>query len=156
MRTIPLILFAAVLAVLPFTASADMQVWKAGDIEVHQPWARASATSMAKSGGAYLMLKNAGSADDKLVSVESDVARKTEIHQSSMQDGTMIMRPVDSIDVPAGGGAELKPGGYHIMFMGLKAPFKEGDSFPLTLNFAKSGSVTVTVHIMKAGAMGAM
>lgn len=156
MRSIRPILFSAVLAILPLTAQADMDMWKAGDIEVHKPWARASATSVAKSGAAYVMLKNTGGAGDTLVSVASDVARKTEIHLSSMQDGKMVMRPVEGIDVPAGGMAELKPGSFHVMFMGLKAPFKQGDSFPLTLNFAKSGSVTVTVQIMEAGAMGDM
>ena len=156
MRSIRLTFIAAVLAALPVAAFADMNMWKTGDIEIHKPWARASATSMAKSGAAYLMLKNTGGSDDMLVSAASDVARKTEVHLSSVQDGTMVMRQVDGVAVPAGGMAELKPGSYHVMFMGLKAPLKKGESFPLTLNFAKSGSVTVTVQIMAAGAMGDM
>ncbi len=158
MRTILFALFAVLIAALPLsapiTAQAEMKMWKAGDIEVHKPWARASATSTARSGAAFFMLKNGGAAGDTLVSASSDVSKKTEIHLSKMQDGKMIMREVEGgVAVPAGGMAELKPGSYHVMFMGLKAPLKMGESFPLTLNFAKSGSVTIDVTVMKAGAM---
>jgi len=59
----------------------------------------------------------------------------------------MKMRPVEDIDVPPAAPVELKPGGLHIMLLGLTAPLKEGDSFPLTLTFAKAGEITVPVHI---------
>jgi copper(I)-binding protein len=66
----------------------------------------------------------------------------------------MKMRPLPAVDIKAGGQAELKPGGMHIMLVGLAAPLKEGQTFPLTLTFEKAGKVEVTVTVEKAGAMG--
>jgi copper(I)-binding protein len=67
----------------------------------------------------------------------------------------MKMRAVEAIAVPSGQKVELKPGGMHIMFMGLKAPLGEGDTFPLTLRFEKAGEVTVTVKVEPAGGAAA-
>jgi len=128
---------------------------KAGDLTIQHPWARATAKS-ANTGAAYLMISNAGAVDDKLIDAKSNVANKTQIHLSSMKDGIMKMEHVDSVDVPAGGMAELKPGGYHIMFMGLKAPLKADAEFPLTLVFEKSGDVTVNVVVQKGPGMKTM
>jgi hypothetical protein len=66
------------------------------------------------------------------------------------------MRPVAALDIPAGQPVTLKPGGEHIMLIGLQHPLREGQTFPLTLNFEKAGARTVTVAIEKAGAMPAM
>jgi len=65
----------------------------------------------------------------------------------AMDGDVMRMREVDGIDVPPGQRVELKPGGMHIMFMGLKAPLKAGDSFPATLTFQKAGDVKVSVKV---------
>ncbi len=128
---------------------------KVGEIEVTRPWARATA-STARTGAAFMIIRN-GSADaDRLVGVSSSVSRKAGLHKSFMENDIMKMRHVDALEVPAGGMVALEPGGYHVMFMGLKAPFKEGDSFPLTLVFEKAGKIGVSVTIMKAGAMSGM
>ncbi len=124
----------------------------AGDITVVAPFARATPGS-AKAGIAYLTVRNAGGSDDTLVAASADVAKRVELHTHINDNGIMRMREVESIPVPAGGMAELKPGGYHIMFMGLKAPFKEGESFPVTLTFEKAGKVTVSIPVMSIGAM---
>ena len=129
--------------------------FKAGAITVTDPWARATA-SRAKTGAAYLTLRNSGADPDRLIAVKSGVSRKTGLHQSLVESGIMKMQGVRAIDVPAKGQTMLKPGGFHVMFMGLKAPLKEGASFPLSLVFDKAGEITVTVRVMKAGAMGSM
>lgn len=72
----------------------------------------------------------------------------------TMGGGVMKMRQVDGIDVPAGQMVTLKPGGYHIMLTGLTQPLKEGQTFPLTLTFAKAGSQDVVVTVQQVGAMG--
>jgi len=130
-------------------------VTKVGEIEVTRPWARATA-STAKTGAAFMTIRNDGAYTDRLVAVSSGVSRKTELHESFMENDIMKMRHVDAIQVPAGGMVALEPSGFYVMFIGLKAPFKEGDSFPLTLVFEKAGKIGVSVTIMKAGAMGGM
>ncbi len=135
--------------------SAAMKQYKAGDITIENPWARATMSS-AKSGAAYLTIKNGGTTLDRLVAARSAIAKKTGVHQSLMVDGMMKMQPVKALDVPPGGMVMLKPGGYHIMFMGLREPLKMGAEFPLTLVFEKSGELEVMVKVMKAGAMGGM
>lgn len=127
---------------------------KAGNIMIEAPFARATPGS-AKAGGAFLTLRNEGDEADTLISAEADVAKRVELHTHINDNGVMRMRKVDGIDVAAHGTTELKPGGYHVMFIGLKAPLKEGESFPLKLTFAKSGSVTITMPVRRIGAMSA-
>ncbi|HYZ40658.1 MAG TPA: copper chaperone PCu(A)C, partial [Stellaceae bacterium] len=89
---------------------------------------------------------------DRLVSASTPAAKKAELHTMSMQGMVMKMRPLAGLDIPAGQPVALKPGGEHIMLLGLKQPLREGQSFPLTLDFAKAGQRTVTVSVEKAGA----
>ncbi|MDP6705257.1 MAG: copper chaperone PCu(A)C [Alphaproteobacteria bacterium] len=131
---------------------ASAAEYKVGEITVTDPWARASA-GPARNGGAYLTIKSGG-AGDRLTRVDSGVAKRTELHNHINDGGVMKMRPVDGIDVPAGGMAMLKPGGYHVMLMKLKQPLKQGESFPMTLHFTKAGKVEVEVEIKAVGAMG--
>jgi len=126
----------------------------AGDISVEDAWARASA-KMARAGAAFLTVKNTGSAD-KLVGAKADISKKVELHTHIKDGDVMKMRQVESIAVPANGMAMLKPGGDHVMFMGLTKQLKEGDMFPLTLVFEKAGEIKTHVKVQKAGAMGAM
>lgn len=125
------------------------------EIAVSNPFSRASAPQ-AKAGAAFMTVTiDAGS--DKLIGASSPVADKVELHTHLMQDGVARMRPVEGgIDVTAGTPTELKPGGQHIMLIGLKAPLKQGDSFPVTLKFEKAGDVLVTVPVQGPGAMGPM
>lgn len=126
----------------------------AGDIDIQNPWARASA-GPAKAGAAFLDIKNSGEAD-RVTGASADVAEVVELHTHIRDGDVMKMRRVDAIDVPANGMAHLKPGGLHVMFMGLKAPLKEGESFPLTLTFENAGDITVDVEVKEPGAMDAM
>ncbi len=155
MKKLLSLLAAVFITASTLTGTAMAHDHKAGALTIMHPWARATAKT-AKTGAAYLMISNAGSMADKLIDVKSDVARKTQIHLSSMQNGMMKMEHVDGVAIPAGGMAELKPGGYHIMFMGLKAPLAMDGEFPLTLVFEKSGEVTVNVIVQKGPATNKM
>jgi copper(I)-binding protein len=86
-------------------------------------------------------------AEDKLLSVESDVAKTIELHETKESSGMMAMSPVPNIPVPANGKAELKPGGFHVMLIGLNRELKAGDKVQLTLNFEKAGKVPVTAEV---------
>jgi len=124
----------------------------AADIAVSSPWARASAPN-APNGACYLEIANTGKEPDRLVSASSPVAAKVELHTHLMDNGVMKMRPVDAFEVAPGEPQVLRPGGNHIMLMGLKETLKAGARFPVTLTFAKAGAVTVEVPVQDAGAM---
>lgn len=139
-------LLAAALA-LP-AAAADFTL---GQLKVEQPWARAT-PGAARNGAAYMVITNAGNAPDQLIAAASPVADKVELHTHVVEGDIMRMRPVKAIDINVGEPAVLRPGGLHIMLIGLKQPLQEGQPFPLTLTFANAGSLTVTVDVVKAGA----
>ena len=123
--------------------------FKLGSIDIDHPYARATGTGQ-RNGGAYLSLANHG-ADDRLLSVSADIAASVQMHSMSMEGDVMKMRQVEAIDVPAGTSVALKPGGDHVMFVGLKAPLKAGDKFPMKLKFEKAGEVEVTVNVEATG-----
>jgi len=120
-------------------------------IELNHAWARATAASAA-NGAVYLTITNHGTADDRLAGASTAVASKAELHITLNENGVMKMRPIADVPVKAGGRAQFKPGGMHIMLLGLKHPLKAGDSFPLTLIFDKAGAVETMVKVEKAGA----
>jgi copper(I)-binding protein len=143
-------LLAATLTVLTGTAAFAHDA----AISVEGAWTRATAPS-AKNGGAFMTVRNAGPADDRLVAAASPAAARAELHTHTMTDGVMRMRPVaGGIAVPAGGVTELKPGGLHVMLLGLAAPLAEGTTIPVTLTFEHAGRLTVEVPVMEAGAAG--
>ena len=97
----------------------------------------------AGNGAIYVTLSNSGAQADSLVSASSDVAQTVELHEVKHDGGVMKMRPVQAIPVPAKGKTELKPGGYHIMLLGLKQDLKPGEKVPVTLKFERGGEVRV-------------
>lgn len=125
----------------------------ASDILVQQPWARAS-IGAAKAGAAYLTVINQGSETDRLVAVEAAVAKRVELHAHLVAQGVMKMRQVEAVEVAPGEPVILKPGGLHVMFMGLKAPLVEGARFPLTLVFERAGRIETEVLVLQPTAMG--
>ncbi|MBC7483672.1 MAG: copper chaperone PCu(A)C [Rhizobacter sp.] len=141
-----------ILAALAFTlasAAAHAHSFKLGSIEIGHPYARATAAGQ-PTGGGFLKLTNGG-ADDKLLSASAAVSASVELHEMKMEGDVMRMRQVDGIALPAGQSVELRPGGFHIMFVGLKAPLKAGDKFPIKLKFEKAGEVEVTVNVEAPG-----
>ena len=140
--------FLALAASLVVASAALAQTTQ---LEVSNAWARAT-PGKAENGAAYLTIQSPTA--DRLLSVASPVAKKAELHTMSMEGMVMKMRPLADLDIPAGQPVTLKPGGQHVMLLGLDAPLREGQSFPLTLTFEKAGTRTVTVAIEKPGAVG--
>lgn len=98
------------------------------DVKATDAWVRATVPSQ-KSTGAFVTLTS--SEDAKVVGVASPAAAAVELHSSSMEGGVMRMRALDTLVLPAGKQVELKPGGMHVMLMGLAKPLAAGDTFPL-------------------------
>jgi periplasmic copper chaperone A len=140
---------------MPDAKDSGAGTYTAGDITVTAAYARAMLPGQPVGGG-YLTVTNKGAENDRLVSATSPLAGMVEIHEMAMQGETMRMRKLnDGVDVPAGKTVELKPGGFHLMFMKVKAPFKAGDSVMLTLVFEKAGPVEVLLPVKAAGPGGA-
>jgi periplasmic copper chaperone A len=116
-------------------------------VAVEAPWVRPTVAGQ-QGGGGFLVLRNSGKTADRLVSGSTPVAERFELHTMSMKGDVMEMRQVEGIDLPAGQEVELKPGGLHVMFMGLKTPLKIGDKVPVTLKFEKAGEITVQFDVM--------
>ena len=147
------IVSATALAVLSITA-AHAHGGKAGDIEIKHPFATPTPPGAA-NGAAYIAtLENTGKQPDRLLRASSPVAARAEIHTLSMDSaGVMRMREAGEIALAPGAAIKMRPGdGYHLMLMGLKQPLKEGDSFPMTLEFERGGKaeVKVVVQVPKA------
>ncbi|MET0678117.1 MAG: copper chaperone PCu(A)C [Bradyrhizobium sp.] len=124
----------------------------AGDLVISQAWSRATPGG-AKIAGGYLTVENKGSAPDRLVSGAGDTIGKVEIHEMAMNNGVMKMRPLDKgLAIEPGKIVKLAPGGYHLMLMDLKQPFKQGDKVPVTLEFEKAGKVAVSLDVQAVGA----
>ena len=100
------------------------------------------------NGAAYLVVLNGLDADVQLTSAATDAADVVELHETVDDNGVMRMIPQpDGFTVPAGGSVELKPGGKHVMMIGLAKPLETGDEFELTLNFDNGESMTLTVPV---------
>jgi copper(I)-binding protein len=141
--------YAAAIALLLVSCN---QANKPPEISIEDAWARATLPGQTTS-AAYFTITNKGGAD-VLLSVSSP-AGDASLHSTSMRAGLMKMRPVSSVDVPANGKVQLKPGGMHVMVMGLKQPLAAGSSFPIDLKFRRSGEVHVEASVKAAGSEGA-
>lgn len=120
--------------------------YKLGDLEISHPWSRPAAQGM--NGAGYLTVVNTGRAPDRLRAVESPAATRVEIHETSMTGGVMRMRQLaDGYAIGSGERLELKPGGGHLMLIGLKRPLKAGEKVPATLVFDRAGRITVELAV---------
>ncbi len=137
-------------SLLTLTASA----WAQTTVKVEDAWVRGTVASQ-KATGAFMRLTSA--ADARLVSATSPVAEVVEIHEMAMENDIMKMRQIPGLALPAGKATELKPGGFHIMLMGLKGQVKGGDTVPLTLTFEGADKKTFTQEVSApVKALGAM
>jgi copper(I)-binding protein len=135
-------------------ATSGVATFKLGDLTVTSPWTRATPGG-AKIAGGYLKITNNGTSADRFVGAKSEPTDHVEIHEMSMSDGVMKMRPLpNGLEIKPGQTVELKSGGYHLMFMDLKRPLKQGDSFKATLQFEKAGSLEVSFNVNALGATG--
>jgi copper(I)-binding protein len=136
------------------TAFVSSSPAAAHDITVRQAWSRATPKA-AKVAGGYLTIENRGIQPDRLLSASSGAAAKVEIHHMSMQDGIMTMRPRDDgLAIAPDATVTLEPGGDHIMFIGLTAPFEEGQRVPVSLNFERAGKIEMSFDVGSVGAKG--
>ncbi|SEV87525.1 hypothetical protein SAMN04488515_0004 [Cognatiyoonia koreensis] len=144
-------LTALCLAAFATLASAETKV---GDLMLTDPFTRATLPNAPVAGG-FLTIVNMGETDDTLVAATSDIAGTTEIHTMEMDGDVMRMRELeDGLPVPAGEAVELKPGGFHLMFMQLNAPLVEGETVSVTLTFESAGEVTLDLPVGAINARG--
>jgi copper(I)-binding protein len=115
-------------------------------IKIENAWARATAPG-GKMAAGYVTIRSDSALPDRLVGVASPAAEKVEMHVTIKDGEVFRMREVKGYDVPARGSFELKPGGAHLMFVNIKAPFKEGGKVPLTLRFERAGEVTTELSV---------
>jgi copper(I)-binding protein len=155
MRHIALFLSVGFCLAVSAASAAD---YKAGSLDISDPWSRATPKGASVAAG-YMSIKNSGSSPDRLVEGSSDVAAKFEVHEMKMENGIAKMRPVKGgLEIKPGETVELKPGSFHVMFVGLKKPLSAGEHFKATLVFEKAGPVSVDydVRAMGAGSGGSM
>jgi copper(I)-binding protein len=174
MRTRNILISAALAFALSAcgAAATSNPAASAGAIQISDPWVRAAAAmgmgeakptgeAMGETkpagggvgemgganGAAYMIIRNTSATPDRLIKAESDVAKTVELHTVVQDNGVMQMRPVEAIDVPANGEATLKPGGFHVMLIGLTRDLKAGDTVDLKLQFAQAGTLDVRAEV---------
>ncbi len=127
------------------------QDFKAGDIVVEKPWARATPKG-AEVGSGYVTIQNKGAAPDRFTGGAADFAN-VEIHQMSSENGVSQMRELkEGLSIPAHGSVAFSPGGYHLMFTHLTHPLTKGESVKATLNFEHAGPIEVEFGVTGIGA----
>ena len=137
-------------AVLLPACFANAHEYQSGALQITHPWSQELPPN-APTVAAYFVIHNNGNDADRLVSVDTPIAEKAELHQHVMQGDLMKMQPVASVDIPAGGSVTFAPMAYHVMMLGLKdrSLLQDGKHFPMTLHFAKAGAVTVEINVQK-------
>ncbi|WP_409188562.1 copper chaperone PCu(A)C [Bradyrhizobium sp. RDM4] len=152
MNNLSRILALATLSTIVIAAPIRAEEVKAGDLVISQAWSRAT-PSGAKVAGGYVTIENKGTAPDKLLSVSAEIAGKADIHEMTTENGVMKMRPLDKgLVIEPGKTVKFAPGSYHLMLQELKAPLKQGDKVPVTLEFERAGKVAVSLDVQGVGA----
>jgi copper(I)-binding protein len=150
MQKLGIFFLACAVALSSAARAAD---YKVGAIEIDHPWSRAVPKGTSVAAG-YLTIRNTGSEPDRLVSGSTPVAGKFEVHEMSMDNGVMRMRPVaGGVEIKPGQTVELKPQSIHIMMTGLKQPIEKGKSFKGALVFERAGAVEIDFSVEAIGAM---
>jgi hypothetical protein len=150
-----------------------------GSVAVQEPWVRAAiitsggemdesemsedemsdgdhAMGSGSNSAAYMTLVNESDTPDALIRASTDAAETVELHTVVMEDGVMMMRPVTQIDLPASGEAELRPGGFHVMLLGITDDLEEGETVDLTLTFENAGEMNISAPVRTGPAMDDM
>ena len=142
---VPALLFAVV------ASGAQAQDYKVGPIAIDHPWTRATPKNAPVAGG-YLKITNTGTTPDRLTGGSTEVAKRFEIHEMSMEGGVMKMRELrDGLTIAPGATVELKPGSYHIMMMNLSRPLAKGEKVRGSLTFEKAGKVDIEFAVEAIG-----
>jgi len=132
-----------------------MHIYKFGTLVIETPWSRATPGG-SKVGAGYMKIINTGKEPDRLIGGSAEVAKDFEVHEMTMSGDVMKMRRLPKgLEIKPGDSVELKPGGYHIMFMGLKQPLKADQTIKGTLVFERAGTVSVEYSVKQLGAQPA-
>jgi copper(I)-binding protein len=134
---------------LSLSTSLVMAQTSINGLEITDPWIRASVPGQT-NGAAYLEIKNTNPQPAAIVAAASDRAPRIELHSVSREGGMARMREVEKIDIPANGTVKLAPGGFHIMFIGLTQPFKDGETVSIQLTLNNGQSVVVPFLVRPA------
>jgi len=146
------LLHLAVAGILLATASVvPAQEFRSGDIVISNPWSRATPKG-SKVGAGYLVIENRGTRADRLLGGSVEAAASFEIHEVVVEDGVMKMRQLKDIELPPGASVEAKPGGRHIMFVGLSHPLAAGAKAKGALQFEHAGRIEVEFEVIAMGA----
>jgi periplasmic copper chaperone A len=147
-------LFAAIctLTIAALSPVACARDFKLGELEIGHPWTRATPPGAQVAGG-YLTITNKGTTGDRLISATFSQSKSTELHEMAMEGGVMKMREMPKgIEINPGQKLELKPGGFHLMFMNTTKPLMLDESLKGTLVFEKAGSVEIEFKVESMGA----
>jgi copper(I)-binding protein len=145
---------AAGIAVVSLPSSVVAHEFRVGDLLIEHPWTRAVGDRAPTAAG-YMVIRNAGATPDRLIAAETPRASRVELHEMSVTDGIMRMRPITGgIALPPGAEARLAPGGLHLMLIGPQGGFAQGARVPVTLVFERAGRVAVELAVEAAGARG--
>lgn len=136
----------------PNSTSSSMAVCDQSEVSIRDGWVQEGPPSQTIT-AAYMTIENHTGADISLRSASTEVAQTVELHKMELVGGMMKMRRVETIDILAGGTAELKPGGFHLMVIGLKKELKEGDKVTITLEFSNDLRKTITIPVKPRRAM---
>lgn len=131
--------------------SAGVLAGAADNVSVQDPYVRLAPPN-APATGAFMVIRNNGDKDVKVVKADNPVSKVTELHTHVNEGGVMKMRPVPAIEIKAKGEAVLKPGSLHVMMIDLKSPMKEGDTVPITLTFDDGSSTRVDARVVRTTA----
>lgn len=154
MTTSHLLRACAAFGLLAFASPALAHDYKAGALKIDHPWARATPGG-AKVGGGFMKITNTGTEPDRLVGGSTEIAKILEVHEMKMEGTVMRMRALEKgLEIRPGETVELKPGSYHVMFIDLAAPLKEGEKVKGELVFEKAGKVAVEYKIENRGSTG--
>ena len=145
------VVLLTVLAVLGVIAPATAGEQRLDALVISDSWARAT-PGRVRNGVAFVTIQNRGRHADRLIAVSTPAAARAAFHTHVIKAGVMKMRSVAAVKVAADAITAMKPGGFHIMLMGLAAPLVESESFPLTLTFERAGTLTLEVTVMTIGA----
>lgn len=126
--------------------------FRAGDLLIDHPWSRAAGANT--NGAGFMTIRNNGAQPDRLLSATTTIARTVELHTHIRDGEVMRMRPVADIPIGARQTVRLRPGGLHVMLIGLTEPLRQGSEVPLTLRFERAGEVPVMLAVEAAGARG--
>jgi copper(I)-binding protein len=145
-------LFVGLLLALATGSPSFAHEIRLGTLELSDLWARATPPGAVTAAG-YLTITNDGGEADRLIAVATPLAARGEVHEMAVTDGVMTMTPAEPVEIAPGATVTLAPGGFHLMFVGMKEPLTAGTVMPVTLTFENAGTIETYLHVVAIGAL---